>query len=328
MREGYILIKQPLDVEDVNVKIYRQVLDGTLDKFPRNFWKEEYESCPAIVRYLIEEVLQWDDNDIKEHYGTNTLKDNKLAGLLKYVYVYKSFDVIEAAYPGRFKPWEMKSTPNSYWRNLENCINATRWLILEKLKWTKEDIMEKFNNNVFKENEFTGLLKWGWNGESYNAIALSFYEYDFKPWELRSIQITNLSKEEGITAIRWYIEEKMQWTEEEIKKNWRSRTISKDGIARIIKTVFNNSMYEAINTSYPNRFKPWELALPRTYWNFESAKEAMKWLVEEKLQFDPKEALSKLSYEDVYSNNLRAMLEIGFKTNLEEAIKLTFPKYY
>lgn len=318
------MIKQPLDVEDVNVKIYRQVLDGTLDRFPRNFWKEEYKSAPALVRYLIEEVLKWDEEDIKNNFTTFTLEQYKLAGLHKYVYKKNLFNVIDSAYPGRFKPWEMKFSPRSYWRNLENCINATRWLILEKLEWTKEDIMEKFNNNVFKENGFTGLLKWGWNGESYNAVALSFYEYDFKPWDLRSIHMTNLSKDEGITAIRWYIEEKMKWSEEEIKRNWRVRTIREDGIMRIVVIVFGNSMYDAINAAYPNRFKRWEFPVPNGYWTLDKAKEALRWVVLVKLELDPNEVCAKTLYEHLYNYNLRGMLELGFQTGLKEAIQLTF----
>lgn len=319
------MAKNQIITEDINVQIYQQVLDGTLNKFPLNFWKEEYRSAPAIVRYLIEEVLKWDEEDIKEKYTNLTLKSNKLGGLLKYVYDCKSFDAIEAAYPGRFKPWEMKASPNSYWQSIENCVNATRWLILEKLKWTKEDIMKKYNKRVFIDNGFTGLLKSGWNGETYQAIALSFHEYDFKQWDLLAIPLTNFTKEEGKTAIKWYIEEKMNWTEKEIKQNWRSRNIQEDGIMRIVQSVFNNQMFDAIDSAYPNRFKRWEFPVTSGFWTLEKSKEALRWLVIEKLQLDPNEVTPKIVYDHIYEYNLSGMLKVGFQTGVKEAMQLTFP---
>lgn len=41
------------EITNPHIRIYKQILDGTRDKFPRHFWKEDYESAPAIVRYLI-----------------------------------------------------------------------------------------------------------------------------------------------------------------------------------------------------------------------------------------------------------------------------------
>ena len=70
--------------EDINIKVYQQVLSGKLNRFPRHFWKEETKSAPAIIRYLIEEVLRWDEYDIKTKFNTAILEEYKLAGLLRY----------------------------------------------------------------------------------------------------------------------------------------------------------------------------------------------------------------------------------------------------
>lgn len=64
-----------------------------------------------------------------------------------------------------------------------------------------------------------------------------------------------MSKEESIEAIKWFIEEKMNWTDEEILNHWRARFIAKHGIKRFVVAYFDNNMYRTINAVYPGRFE-------------------------------------------------------------------------
>ena len=59
---------------------------------------------------------------------------------------------------------------------------------------------------------------------------------------------------------------------------------------------FNNSPYDALNSVYPNKFKLWELKkINKGIWNKEMGKEAVKWLIEEKLKFSDEEIRNQLS---------------------------------
>lgn len=50
-----------------------------------------------------------------------------------------AFKTLNSACPNKFKPWELKQVPNSYW-TLERGLEATKWPIEEKLKWSDDDI--------------------------------------------------------------------------------------------------------------------------------------------------------------------------------------------
>ena len=68
------------------------------------------------------------------------------------------WQAINAAYPNQFKEWELKNTPGNFW-NEETGIQATRWLIEEKLKWNNNDIKEKISQKVFIDNELSGMIQ-------------------------------------------------------------------------------------------------------------------------------------------------------------------------
>lgn len=316
---------EAIEIEDYNVKVYQKVLNGELDKFPRNFWKEEYKSAPAIVRYLIEEVLEWDEEDVKKKFNTAILEKHKLSGLLKYVYQKNLFNIINDAYPEKYLPWEMSQVPKNYWRNEENCIKATRWAVFEVKKWNRKDIARKFNKNLFYDCKLTGLLKWGWNGNTMEALFKSFPEYNFEKTEIEGIPIKKdeISIEDAIKKIKKYIEDQ-RWSREEIKKNWRNSNLQKTDIIKFIVKYFDNNMFKAIDTVFPREFKRWEFPVDNGYWTKETAKEAMHWLAFDILNITDKEDIKKITKNDIRKNKLTLMLKKVYNNDLEKALEELF----
>ena len=61
-----------------------------------------------------------------------------------------------------------------------------------------------------------------------------------------------------------------------------------------------------MENAYPGKYKPWQLHYTtKMYWNLETAKEATKWLIEEKLMWDNEDVKKYLSLEIFYENGLR-----------------------
>ncbi len=67
------------------------------------------------------------------------------------------FEALNAAYPNKFKEWELPNVPRNFWNSEKNCITATKWLIEEKLKFDIKTAKEKLSKRHFKNNNLSGL---------------------------------------------------------------------------------------------------------------------------------------------------------------------------
>ncbi|MFT5875939.1 MAG: hypothetical protein ACI8WT_004939 [Clostridium sp.] len=127
------------------IEIYKMVLRGDLKKFPAYFWQrpDADKNAMEITKYLLEEILKWSSNDIKKKLSQSIFVEHKLNGMLQQVYNQSPFEAFNAAYPNRFKSWELGCVPKNYWE-LDVGIEATKWLIEEKLKYLENDIKKIF----------------------------------------------------------------------------------------------------------------------------------------------------------------------------------------
>jgi hypothetical protein len=160
--------------ETDNIKMYKAILKGNPRIFPRGFWQKPEAEFNAIelTKYLIENILNWKDEDIKEKVNKQLFKKYKLGGMLGKVFRDSPYSAINLAYPNRFKPWELISNPRNYWTK-DTGILATKWLVEEKLKLSKEDnIKEKISYKIFEDNLLDGMLQTVFN----NSIELAINE--------------------------------------------------------------------------------------------------------------------------------------------------------
>ena len=83
------------------VKIYDLVYSKRIKRFPPHFWDnpDVHSYAPLITRHLIEDILKWDDNEIKKNLRKETFSDNGLAGMLSIVYNSSPYKAITLAYP-------------------------------------------------------------------------------------------------------------------------------------------------------------------------------------------------------------------------------------
>ncbi|MBE6068053.1 MAG: hypothetical protein E7211_10240 [Clostridium lundense] len=305
------------------------VLNGTLKTFPHSFWTYENSRKNAvdITKYLIEEILCWSHEDIKNKLTQKTFFSNKLCTMLLKVYGGSPFEVINSVYPNKFKPWELKHVPNSYW-TLKNGIQATKWLIEEKLKWSDDDIKERLTERTFFKYGLGGMIDTIYNGSTFKTLD-SAYPNKFKPWELKQVPNFYWTLENGIEATKWLIEEKLKWSDDDIKKRLSVRLFSKHRLSGMINLLYNNSAFEAINSAYPNRFKPWELnSAPKGYWSLQTGKEATKWLVEVKLNGLTDNVANTLTSQTFKRNGLGGILTTLFNDSPYEALNSAYPNKF
>ena len=170
---------EELKLEDYAVQIYQEVLDGKRNRFPRDFWVEDeianFSYSASITRYLIEEILKWNDEKIKSDICCNIFFKHKLKGMMCTIFNDSVFAALDNAYPGKFKQWELSCTPRNFW-NLETAKQATIWLFKEHLKWTDEQIKQNISRKIFVENGLDTMMHVIFNNNATQAVSNAFPE--------------------------------------------------------------------------------------------------------------------------------------------------------
>ena len=210
--------------------------------------------------------------------------------------------------------------PKKNW-NVKTAREATIWLIEEKLKWSDEDVRRNLSQNTFKENSLRGMLDVLFNGSPYFAIE-NAYPGKFKAWEFAKVPKNFWNLKTASEATIWLIEEKLRWSDEDVRRNLSQNTFKENSLTSI-NSLFNGSPYLAIENAYPGKFKPWELpSVPKKFWNLETAKEATIWLIEEKLKWSDEDVKEKLTLNTFKENSLKSMLNYLFNIDPHQPVEM------
>lgn len=222
------------------IEIYQGVLDGTYKRFPTNFWNEDlqFENSIIIMKYLIYEILKFNDEDIKNNISKKFFKKYKLSGMLGICFNDSPILAINTLENNRFKPWEFKNCPNNYW-NETTGILALKWLFEEQLTLTDDEIRLNLNNNLFINNGLGNMLHTVYNGSPYKAIN-TLYNGKFNEFEFKTTPMNYWNRENALLAMDWLIIEKLNLQFSDIKKKVTYKQISKYGLRGMVKAVYNN----------------------------------------------------------------------------------------
>ena len=306
----------------INATYPERIKPWELTSTPLGYWT--IKTGIEATKWLIEEKLQWNDDDIKKLTCVNTFRRNGLRGMLEIIYRGSPYNAINSVYLGRFKPWQLNIVPHHYWTS-KTGSDAIKWLIEKKCQWSENDIKKFICTNVFIENGLYGLLEILYNGSPFKAIN-TVYPGRFNPWELIQAPNRYWTAETGIEAIKWLIEEKYKWCDSDIKKCFCVKLFNENGLSGMLGTIYNGSPFRAINTVYPDRFKPWELIqVPSKYWTIETGIEATKWLIEEILELTNEDIIKNLPQSVFKENGLGGMLQRCYNSSPSRAINCAYP---
>jgi len=304
------------------VQIYKDVLEGRKRIFPHGTWDNKQNGA-EVTRYLIEEVLGWTREDVCQHLGTKTFKENKLKGMLAQCFGNSSYTALDYTYPGKYKPWELQSVPQDFWTE-HTVKEAITWLIEEKLEWHPNDVRENLGTMTFKENNLEHMLRQFFKFSPHAALEAA-YPGEYLPWEIKHTPKNYWNTDTGVTATRWLIEEKLQWSRQQVCDHLDKHEFIKAGLGGMIHHIFGNSPYAAIEAAYPGQYKPWELGkTPRGYWNDDTAKMAVRWLVEEKLGLSIDEARNVITRHHFKAHNLGHALKHYFGDSASSALNAVY----
>lgn len=186
-------------------EIFRDILDGKVGMFPRGYWRQPgvEAECAAITRYFIEDVLKWEDKDIREKTNEMVFRKHHLSGMLEYVFGRSPFLAIDNAYPDKYKAWELTCIPKHFWEEEKNRNSALAWL-LDKTGKIK---INELTNKDFLNNGLGGLMDYLTSKKVYKKMDRTAVEAGRKRKDMEiNISFSVANKKSGRNKVRARLE--------------------------------------------------------------------------------------------------------------------------
>ncbi|PGH79713.1 hypothetical protein CN899_25390 [Bacillus thuringiensis] len=234
-------------------EIYQEILDEKRATFPRHTWSQDSNSelAKRVTKYLIENVLKWKAEEIKKQWCKKLIKKYKLGGVLGIVYQSSPYTMLNDLYPGRFKEWEFQqsSVPTNFWTKKQG-LEVLRWTIEEKEKLTTEQLLQIYSKKWLHKNKLERPSRVHWGSSPY-AMLNDLYPGRFKEWELQEVPLNFWTREQGLEALRWTIEEKEKLTTEQLLQIYSKKWLNKNGLSTPLRKYWNGSPGAMLKALYP-----------------------------------------------------------------------------
>lgn len=308
------------------IEIFNMVRNGELERYPHSFWSfsDGRKRAINILKYVLENILEWSDEDIIQNYGTNIFGKYKIRGILSRVFNGSPFEALNAVYPNRFKIWQFR-VPNNYWKDDDNVINAVKDIYGNILGvksisdiyciTNHEDIFKEYNLDAIprvQKKSIHDVIYMAYSGleeEKFFRSSISHYDLD------KQIEIfkqkncnDNLSHDDII-----------QMTAEQFKGT---------DLFSVAVKKHHLGIYEIVELAYPGEYKPWEFPYVRKgFWDNEvNIQKAIKWLLEERLYLDLSTTI-RISKEDFYNNSLGSLITYANinRIGVKDLIRRVYP---
>lgn len=270
--------------------------------------------------------------DLPKEFNENFIYSNNLGYL--YEWANRSrFTLIEIAMPGKFKAWQFDEI--DIW--LENtdlktsAKEALNWLMNESLHCSRGDLPTLLTKQIFEETGLKKLLD-KFDGSVFRLVEQVFPGV-FKQWQFpeeeQLLWFQGNRMQIAASATKWLIEERLGIPFEDIAKRISIRDFHMNGLSKLLD-LFNQNLFQVIENAYPAQFKPWQFNEQSDIWKsneaLEIAKQAIQWLISDKLHITNEKAVSTLTRRHFISNGLGQMLGTLFKHSPFSALETLMPE--
>ncbi|QEL82436.1 DUF4046 domain-containing protein (plasmid) [Bacillus sp. JAS24-2] len=248
-------------------EIYQEILDGRRKSFPPGTWSRDVDGQlkQRVTKYLIEEILKWNDEDIKEKWNQHLIQKFKLTSVMQS-YRSSPYEMLNAAYPNRFEAWELKHTPRRFWTK-EKSLEILKKIIEEKERLTEFQLLENYDLNWLIKNKLGWACSKYFHDSPYQMLNAA-YPNRFKEWELKNVPKNFWTKEKSFMALRWWIEEKEKLTPTCLLNVYSREWLRERNLSTPLLKYWDSNIYQMLNETYPNRIREWELKrVPKEFWN-------------------------------------------------------------
>jgi hypothetical protein len=245
------------------IDMYEQILNKQRIKFTQGTWENGgHDNFRRCLRYLVLEKLQYSRSEFLEEVSFQFIKKWRLAAPAQMLYNYHTLNIANEVFPEwDIKGWEIRMVPPNFW-NDETIKEAIRHFILNKLKWSREDLVSKFTSGMLKASRYYEAMvrfrdyglyeKVGKQRSSAYALLLyCFPEYNLKIWEFKNT-MEYWDEEDIRGALIWLFREKLEWSEKEIKSKITKQVFVENNFGQFFHTFFRGSTFRVMKFLYPN----------------------------------------------------------------------------
>lgn len=176
-----------------NKDIYKLLLERKIPTFPAGYWcslsKDEGKKVALeLIVYLIDVRFKLTKNEVLDNITKEFIMNNKLWTPCKLYFGKSAIKYVIEAYPNKYRMYEFTNAriPQGYWTKRENRIEAIKWLIEEKLKWSIDDIKENFSRKLVSEYGLATLMRYY---TSSIDIINEIYPDKIYSWELKKSSV-------------------------------------------------------------------------------------------------------------------------------------------
>lgn len=234
------------------ISIYEDVLNSRRKMFPPYTWTPEndgHRSFKRCMEYLIYERLQLTRDEIVASIEVSFFSKWRLYSPVLHLFDCSPFKAISYALPDeKILPWELRAVAKDTW-NDETKKTAIRWLINDKLRWNREDIVNKLKYQTFTDHSLSTLV-YSDDKNIYEIMTNAFPEYNFMPNEFI---YQEKSDEQIRQVLRHLIEDTLGWSYEDILKKIDKHAFMDHGLHVFFIERFNGSPYKAMTFLYPDK---------------------------------------------------------------------------
>lgn len=241
------------------------------------------ENVVKRAKYLLEDKYKFNEEKILEKWNSEFIDELGLKNSCIQLFNGSPYLFLNSVYPNKFKPWQLSETK---WSSLEkkDVSDYIRYLFEINNIGKDKIIKSKGCPSILKSNKISYAIEIKFDGDYFDALLNTYPEYNLDEY-FKEFRITNpvepWTKDSFAYAVKYILEEKYKFIEEEILANWGSSFVCKEGLEGPFDTFFNKKPFYALDFVYPGRFKAWQLkSPPRGFWNRNTAEEAIRWAVE------------------------------------------------
>lgn len=309
-------------------ELYQEILDGKRKRFPRGTWTEDVDGTfkKRVTRYLIEVILKWGEKDIKEKWEQSVVIKFKLTSVMRH-YRSSPYEMLNAAYPSQFEPWELKRVPKGFW-TFETSLKILKEIVEEKEKFTDGQLLNVYSLEWLMKNGLGGACSIYFNDSPFQMLNAA-YPGRFKEWEIKSVPNNFWTKETAMEALIWWIEEKEKLTKDRLIEVFSGIWLKERKLGSVVRMYWEGNAYKMLDEVYPNQFREWELKkVSHDFWNDEEKSlEILKQIIEEKGMSED-DIRKKLDIRWIKKNHLSTPLRKFWSDSPYKMLNAAYPNQF